>query len=209
MRRALVMAALSLTLVWSVCNNGASAQSAPADSQTSMTECTGKILDRLKLKDPPSLEDIKRSTEICYSLLREQGLLKDFSVRALNYEQQYRSNGILLWMVVVITISGVILAGLQLLASYRLAVASGSNVGADSQLTLARDQIALKSSVTGLAVMLLSFAFFLVFVRYVYKIEDIGDPNQPVANLGSGIIDSIAPTALPAAKVTPPTAVQK
>lgn len=167
---------------------------AAADNPSSMTDCTVKILDLLKLKDAPSLEDIKTSTQICYSLLREQGLLKDISVRALSYEQQYRANGILLWMVVCITVSGVVLAGLQLLASYRLAMLTGSALGADSQLTLARNQVALKSSITGLSIMLLSFAFFLVFVRYVYKIDEVGDASGQQAKLVvQGTIDSPKP----------------
>jgi hypothetical protein len=162
---------------------------AAADSPSSLTDCTTRTLDLLKLKIPPSLADIKQSTEICYYLLQRQGMLKDFSVRALTYEQQYRANGILLWMVVCITVSGVILAGFQLFAAYRLAIASGNAISSDTQLTLARNQIALKSSVTGLSVMLLSFAFFLVFVRYVYKIDD------PQANLlpVQGTIDSPMP----------------
>jgi hypothetical protein len=76
-------------------------------------------------------------------------------------------------MVVLITISGVALAGLQLAASYRLAVIRGTEFATASELVLNKSgDLVLKSSVTGLFILIISFAFFLVFVLYVYDIKE-------------------------------------
>src|ERR1700677_1499727 len=136
---------------------------------SSMSDCTTYVLTLLKSTEHPTPEEVKQSVDVCYTLLNRESQISEFNVRAQAYEQQYSSTSVLLWMVVAITVSGVVLAGLQLLASYRLAVATGNNLDQTNELTLARNQIVLKSSVTGLSIMLLSFAFFLVFVRYVYK----------------------------------------
>jgi hypothetical protein len=153
---------------------------------SSMPGCTAKVLGILKSSERPTNDDLNNSAHICYTLLYREKQLNEFSIRSQAYEQQYSSNYVLLWMVVIITVSGVILAGLQLLASYRLSIASGNSLAESNELSLARNQIVLKSSVTGLFVLLLSFAFFLVFVKYVYKIEDPG----PHANLPPGTIDA-------------------
>jgi hypothetical protein len=79
---------------------------------------------------------------------------------------------VLLWMVVIITISGVLLAGLQLMASYKLAISGRQQFGDSSDLLLQHDKITLKSSVTGLFILVISFAFFIIFVFEVYTIKE-------------------------------------
>jgi hypothetical protein len=153
---------------------------ASAPEPPTMMQCISNTLGLLDLKQP-STAALQETGEYCYSVVRSQGLLNDFTVRKLNFVQQYRANGILMWMVVVITISGVILAGLQLFASYQLAVTQRTALAGSDELSLKRDQIVLKSSVTGVLILLLSFAFFLVYVLYVYRFER---PNeQDVQNL--------------------------
>lgn len=146
----------------------------------SMEKCRDGTLKILDLKQPPSISSLKEILGHCYAEIMSQGLLNDFELRKGTYRQQYLANGVLLWMVVSITISGVILAGVQLAASYKLAQAN--KVGAlatNDEVSLKRDKIVLKSSVTGLFILLISFAFFLVFVLYVYKIEPEGGATKP------------------------------
>jgi len=161
-------------------------------TRASMADCLTRTMELAKLNDHPPLDDIRTTTEICYAMLREQELLKDFNVRSLTYEQQYRDNWIILWMVVCITISGVVLSALQLYSSYKVSSSVGNTSTANTELTIAKNQIVMKSSVTGLVVMLLSFAFFLVFVRYVYVIKDPSDTYQPVVNLPPGTLNKPA-----------------
>jgi hypothetical protein len=160
---------------------------------SSMADCTPRLLALFKSNVDPTLDQIKGSVDICYTLLNREDQLSEFAVRSKAYEQQYSANAILLWMVVAITIAGVILAGLQLLASYNLSVASGKALDQSNEITLARNQIVLKSSVTGLTVMLLSFAFFIVFVKYVYKIEDSDQFSQMKSTFTRGTIDAATP----------------
>jgi hypothetical protein len=141
-----------------------------------MTECITSTLNTLNLK-PPSLTGLSDVQGYCYSVVRSQGLLNDFTFRRLNFVQQYRANGILMWMVVVITISGVFLAAIQLFASYQLALTQRTAFTQSDEISLKRDQIVLKSSVTGLFILLLSFAFFLVFVLYVYRFQRLNDED--------------------------------
>lgn len=84
-----------------------------------------------------------------------------------------------MWMVVAVTLSGVLLAGLQLWASYELASTNKTPLDASNgELTLRRDQLVLKSSITGLFILMISFGFFLVFVFYVYRFESFADGNN-------------------------------
>jgi hypothetical protein len=165
----------------------------------SMSQCVTATLSLFGPKDPPTAEVLRDAREHCYSLIQAQGLLSDFAVRKLNFFQQYRANGVLMWMVVAVTFSGVLLAGLQLWASYQLAIANKSSLDvSDSQFVLKRDQLVLKSTITGLLILLISFCFFIVFVFYVYRFETVEDhansASPPVPTLPMGGLGPPAPT---------------
>lgn len=160
-----------------------------SDSLT-MSQCVTGTLGLFGLTTPPMPEILRHAVDHCYSLIQAQQLLSDFSIRKLNYFQQYRANGILMSMVVAVTLSGVLLAGIQLWVSYQLAAANRTALSADSsELILERGQLILKSSITGLFILLVSFCFFLVFVLYVYRLEPPVDGHSiasPVPTLPSG-----------------------
>jgi len=121
---------------------------------------------------------LNQLSDFCYNQVRGEDLLGDFHVRKLNFVQQVSDSRILLWMVVAITVSGVLLAGLQLLASYRPASVGGDFAsGQDGEVKLDPKSISLKSSVTGLLILIISFAFFIVYVRWVYPIQTRMDPE--------------------------------
>jgi hypothetical protein len=82
----------------------------------------------------------------------------------------------MLWMVVGITISGVILAGLQLFAGYRLALVGVKGLEPSGDLTIEPKKIAINSTVTGVLILSISLAFFYVFVKYVYLIKELPIP---------------------------------
>jgi hypothetical protein len=169
----------------------------------SMMQCVGDTLGLFGQKIPPTSESLRDVRDYCYALIRDQGLLSDFAIRQLNFFQQYRANGVLMWMVVAVTISGVLLAGVQLWASYQLAVAKRAELSADSgELILKRDRLVLRSSITGLFILLISFGFFLVFVSYVYRFETTADrdnaiwprgPTLPMGGLGPPAPDKDKP----------------
>jgi hypothetical protein len=93
--------------------------------------------------------------------------------RDSNLVLQKSENVVLMWMVVVITISGVILAGLQLYASFELAKKGKSAFLTGNEITVNKDSVVIQSSVIGVIILSISFAFFMVFVVKVYKIEEM------------------------------------
>jgi hypothetical protein len=142
----------------------------------SMNQCISETLSRFGQNTPTSAESLRDARDHCYSSIQAQGLVNDFGYRKMAFLQQYRANGVLMWMVVIVTLSGVLLAGLQLWASYKLADAGKTSSPADQgELSWQRDRLVLKSSITRLFILLISFCFFLVFVFYVYRLEAAPD----------------------------------
>ena len=145
----------------------------------SMSLCLADILNLQGQKNEPAFAVLRDAREHCYSLINAQGLLNDYAIRKLNFYQQFRANGVLMWMVVAVTFSGVLLAALQLMVSSQLATAKGTQLSTEAgELTVQHDRLVLKSSVTGLFILLISFCFFLVFVFYVYKFETPVEQNS-------------------------------
>jgi hypothetical protein len=117
-----------------------------------------------------------------------------------NYVFQRSENVVLMVMVVVITLSGVALAALQLLASYKLASLGKGTLAEGSEINVSVSNLAVKSSVVGVTILGISFAFFLVFVLYVYTIKNDGANNSassaappPAVNVPSAIPPSVPP----------------
>jgi hypothetical protein len=121
-------------------------------------------------------------------------LMEDFDIRREKLIRQELDERVILWMVVGITMSGVFLAGLQLLASYRLAVAGTGKLGDTSNIALETGmdthKITVQSSVTGLMILVVSLAFFIVYVKWIYTIQEISieKPQSLSQTSGSGKI---------------------
>jgi len=151
----------------------------------SMSQCvadTGGLFGQKKLQTSEAFRDAR---DHCYSLIQAQGVLNDFAIRKLNFYQQYRANGILMWMVVAVTISGVLLAAFQMWAAYQLTGTNNTSLQQSNiELTVRRNQIVMKTSITGIFILLLSLCFFLVFVIYVYRFENVTDQNSGAPPVG-------------------------
>jgi hypothetical protein len=100
---------------------------------------------------------VSQIIDVCYNEIDSQQRLNDFELRRLAFLSRYYADRITLWMVVIITLSGVLLAGLQLAASYRLALLSGTSLASDGQLTVEQGKLVFRSSVTGLFVLIILF----------------------------------------------------
>jgi len=91
------------------------------------------------------------------------------------------------------TLFGLCLAGAQLYISY-VYLARGINVpDMTAEMTLERERISLKSSFLGLSILLISFAFFVIYALFVYRLE--------VVDMGSGQNDQPAQVQAPAATI--------
>ncbi len=129
---------------------------------------------------------------LCYAQVNEEDILADFSVRKAAFINQQKQTTVLLWMVVAITLSGVILAGVQLIASYRLAFAGKTGIEIASDLNIEKTRLSVKSSVTGVVILSISLAFFYIFVHEVYLIREQNVVVHPQVNSIAGTPDLTA-----------------
>lgn len=174
-----LMAAVLLVLFFRMVP-GAAAQPAMLDETAKLSACRSEALKLLH----PAEVDIDLLTQIsnlCYGQVRGEDLLGDFNIRRTNYLRQQFQGVVFLWMVVTITISGVVLAALQLAAAYKLASSGRGDLTQGGEITIEEKRISLKSSVTGLLILTVSFAFFLVYVVWVYPLtaSNIENPEAP------------------------------
>ena len=118
-------------------------------------------------------EILNISLHYCHELSYTALTLEDFRIRKRKFVDQANSEPILLATVVFITLSGVSLAMYQVYISFKLAgTVEQANASLDTELTAHKDSgIIIRSSVTGLLILIVSFAFFFLYIRYVYKIE--------------------------------------
>jgi len=141
------------------------------DESAKLTACRSEALGLVK-PSSVSVDLLTQMSNYCYSRVRGEDLLGDFNIRRSNYFKQQFQGAVFLWMVVTITISGVVLAALQLLAAYKLAVAGRGDLNQGGEVTLEEKRLSVKSSVTGLLILTVSFAFFMVFVVWVYPLTE-------------------------------------
>jgi sterol desaturase/sphingolipid hydroxylase (fatty acid hydroxylase superfamily) len=131
---------------------------------------------------------------LCDAMISRKLLYEEQVIRNENFVFQRYENTIIMLMVVSITISGVILAGLQLFASYKLASVGKATFADAGEVTIDSHSLAVKSSVVGVIILAISFAFFLVFVLYVYTFTPVSNsgatasssPPQAPQSRGSG-----------------------
>jgi hypothetical protein len=171
----------------------------PVEQEWGMRECVPELLHRTVV-GRAEFHEYQQAIQLCYSHLHGQGLLSDFKIRRQKFLQQSYDERILLWMVVLITLSGVALAGVQLVASFRLASAGAANFDQQTELSVEKGRLSVKSSLTGLLILICSFAFFWVFVYQVYVIHSIdpdGAPKGTPQLVGGGIAAN--PSAAPSA----------
>ena len=166
---------------------GSQAEPRSARPQTmTIPQCVETYITRIK-PDPIDINVMRDYGSACADLIRNQnGADMAVATAAVYTNQRYNTN-VLLWMVVAITLSGVALAALQLLGSYRLAAAGHGQFsdGAGGDVTLSATSVAVKSSVVGVVILGISLAFFIVFVGYVYPItgEGLGGGSRPLPGL--------------------------
>ncbi len=132
-------------------------------------------------------------------MLTDQAQVQRTHATARIYEDQLFQNHLMLYMVVFITLSGVILAGLQLWTSYKLAELGKNATDDGSDFTFKPGDIAVKSSVVGVAILAISLAFFSIFVTEVYKLTPL---SEGIA--GAATVTTAAPVAPPAKAALPP-----
>jgi hypothetical protein len=140
-------------------------------SEENITECIKKYFGTSLL----TIDNSVLATEadlICYSARRHEYLLKDFLIRRNAYAVQPFETKVIMWMVVALVFGGVYLAWMQLRSSYELALLGKKESLDDKVSGVTIAGMSVKSSVVGVIILAISFAFFGVYVRYVYTIDD-------------------------------------
>jgi hypothetical protein len=158
--------------------------SAPVSAAASDVETISACVDRV-LSKMPRTQDIREAmwdaANLCQTLITAQRTGDLQQIRADNFVFQRSENSVLMWMVVAITIAGVALAAAQLWASYVLARVRGSALSEGGSVDFSKDKLAVQSSVVGVVVLGISFAFFLVFVLWVYTFDDTSRQKNVVS----------------------------
>jgi hypothetical protein len=156
------------------------------DEAAKLNTCRTSAISLIKPQQV-DLQLLAHISDFCYGEVRGEDLLGDFYIRKRSFVQQQSDTGVLLWMVVAITLSGVLLAGLQLLAAFRLANAGRGDFTQGGELSLDQKSISLKSSVTGVTILTISLVFFITYVKWIYPIRTQIDPEVAATNANASI----------------------
>jgi hypothetical protein len=135
-------------------------------------ECITYTLSVLKLSEM-SFPDYEKVWSLCGTEQLNKLYLHDFKIRRETFIRQELDERVTLAMVVAITISGVVMSGLQLFMSYRLALSGHGALDKDMEISVQKDRIALRSSMVGLMILVISLAFFVVYVKWIYTITEV------------------------------------
>ncbi len=170
---AILSAAISFLASWYLIgpyNRSNRAETIEHSSQVG--ECINRTLQVIK-PQTISASLFERVWRLCGNEAFNALYLEDFRIRKEKFVRQYLDERVTLWMVVAITLSGVLLAAVQLVMSFRLALRGRAAFGQDNELALESGKISLRSSITGAVILALSFAFFMVYVIWIYSIREV------------------------------------
>lgn len=158
---------------------------------TSIADCIEKFRSGTDVKDVQALSVLNG---FCYNYVGYQLAADEEVIKRDNYLFQRNENVVLMYMVVLITFAGVLLAGVQLVASYKLASLGKGELVGGGEIHYSTTGASFKSSVVGLVILALSFAFFLVFVLYIYTFDPeqraMDAPSSPSSVLNIGRVAS-------------------
>jgi hypothetical protein len=143
------------------------------DHNAQMQACLERVIQTMPpdIRMSPALYE--RFWRLCGNQIFNSLYEDDFRIRRRKFLAQELDERVNLWLVVTITISGVLLAAVQLMLSYRLALKGRAEFGGDSELALQAGKVSLRSSITGAIILALSLAFFMIYVTYIYSIREL------------------------------------
>lgn len=144
----------------------------PNDYGKNVAACIDRTIETIKpAKTTAGLYE--RLWRLCGNEIFDGLLLEDFLIRREKFLRQYLDERVTLWLVVSITISGILLAAVQLFMSFKLASRGIGEFAKDSEFALQNTKLSIKSSITGAVILALSLAFFMVYVVWIYDIHEV------------------------------------
>jgi hypothetical protein len=141
-------------------------------SKTSIEECITRQTAQLQGRSAEQA-GVGNLEGVCFTILSDEQRIVHGQITNRIYATQIIHSHVLLVTVVIITLSGLVLATLQLWASYKLAVASHGALADGGDVTIEPGKVAVKSSVVGVIILAISLAFFGLFVTKVYPIQQV------------------------------------
>jgi hypothetical protein len=143
--------------------------------------CKNETITILK----PGALDIQTLADVygvCSARVNSEDVLSEAGIRRNAFLIQQSETTTLMWMVVIITVSGVVLAGMQLITSFKLSLLGKAPPDAGSS-TFSADahQLSVSSSVSGIMVLAISLCFFYIFTREIYAIRGVEADKQTSA----------------------------
>lgn len=175
--------AILLSVIAIILSQASTSIETPPNQADRLAACRGEAL-KLVTSKPIDIAALKAASDFCYNRVRGEDLLGDFSIRRTNYLRQQYQGLVFLWMVVAITLSGVVLSGIQLLAAYKLAATGRAKFEQGGDVSIEEKRLSVKSSVTGVLILTVSFAFFMVFVIWVYPLTSPDGGEQAAGSNG-------------------------
>jgi hypothetical protein len=145
---------------------------AQLDETKKFHACRSSAIELIK-PEKTDIALLKDLNSHCYDEIYAENRMGDYNLRRTTIIQQQFQGNVMLWMVVAITMSGVLLAAVQLVAAYQLAAVNKGDLGQGGEITLEEKKISLKSSVTGLLILAVSFSFFISYVKWVYPLTAV------------------------------------
>lgn len=177
-----------------------------AAGPTAIEQCIQRQRPAIK-QATNDFETLGRLHNVCHGILSNEQSVRQQAATNRIYENQIFDSHVLLFTVVFITLSGIVLAALQLWASYKLAVKSGGTLGDAGEVSLQPGNVAVKSSVVGVIILGISLAFFAIFVTQVYRIQNITIGAEEGTSASSpGAEPAVEAEAVPVTPALPVTA---
>ena len=136
-----------------------------------IADCKKESLNQLELKSI-GIQILNEVQSLCFARIGEEDELSEYGTRRNAYLIQQSETTVLMWMVVIITISGVVLAAIQLIASFKFAAAGKANLGQETNINIEAHKLSISSSVSGILILVVSLCFFYVFTMQIYSIRD-------------------------------------
>jgi hypothetical protein len=101
-----------------------------------------------------------------YNIARYQYEIESLKYKKERYAWHGEASTKIFWVVIAIVASGIIFSGIQFYASFQ------QTIGATSSVKLSTSGVEVNSSVLGVIILVISIAFFYLYLTYVYPIDD-------------------------------------
>lgn len=130
------------------------------------------------LTESAQLYSTRLANMVCFERFQSIARLREADIRSRMFESQIPMTYAILTMVIVLTLSGVALAAVQLLGAVKLANTADELAGRDMTIMVETGKVSITSSFVGLAILFISFGFFYIFVAFVYEIKELPGSNS-------------------------------